>query len=84
MMDEVKNKIPSATTQPGTEPGCGLLLPATAPRRRNIFRTVTGLTVFAFTMTSILPSGWAWPGSSASDQTLRGEQADEAVQQGLE
>lgn len=39
----------------------GLILPLGAPRRRPLLKSVAGLTVFAFTLTTLLPPGWAAP-----------------------
>lgn len=43
---------------------------------RSTLKTVAAATVFAFTLTSVVPPGWAWP--SKSDQTLRVETGAES------
>ncbi len=51
----------------------GILLPAAGSRLKPILRGISALTVFAFTLTSILPAGYA-----QQDQTLRNEQPEES------
>ncbi|MBI3322442.1 MAG: hypothetical protein HYZ94_02035 [Candidatus Omnitrophica bacterium] len=61
----------------------GFLLPARSPRLFPFLKYVSVLTVFAFTLTSVIPAGWAWP--SKDDQTLRVQEgAETKVKAGLE
>ncbi len=60
----------------------GVLLPATA-RHRSILKTVAAATVFAFTFTSLLLSGWAMP--EKNSHTLRVNQLESSgAKAGLE
>ena len=64
--------------EPGSQPGCGVLLPTYTPRIRPFLKGVAAFTVFAFTFTSVLPAGWAWP--THDQETLRPKQFNEANQ----